>query len=144
MRLTGASWSSQYLGLDGTDAEATIQPGKVTICPYRPEGFVAFDITDAVKSWIKGVPNNGLLIRATNELDAGADIRFASNTMSDSSKHAFVHVLCASFPTQSSTIANHTNIRPATSYQEYATLRTFHYTTPYQQQACSCAKNPEG
>lgn len=95
-RLTGVSWSSAWLGLDGTDAEESPQPGRVTMFPYRPAKFVEFDITDAMKSWRNGVANNGLVIRATNELERGRSIRFASNGMSDSSKHAYVLVRCAS------------------------------------------------
>ena len=93
-RLTGTYWSTAYLGLDGTDAEASPQSGPVTIFPYRPAGFVEFDVTDAVESWSSGVANNGLVIRATNELTAGRGIRFASNAMSDSSKHAYILVRC--------------------------------------------------
>ena len=88
-------WSSQWLSLDGRDAEASPQRGMVTIFPNRPRGFVELDITDAVKSWRSGTPNYGLLVRATNELASGRDIRFASNGYRDKSKHAFVQVLCA-------------------------------------------------
>ena len=88
-------WSSQWLSLDGRDAEASPQRGIVTIFPHRPRGFVEFDITNAVRRWRSGTPNYGLLIRATNELARGRDIRFASNRYSDKSKHAFVQVLCA-------------------------------------------------
>ena len=94
MRLRGVPWSSQWLALDGTDAEATPQQGIVTIFPYRPQGFVEFDVTNAVKDWSSGVPNNGLVIRATNELISGRDTRFASNVNSDTSKYAFVLVRC--------------------------------------------------
>ena len=94
-RYRGSRWSSQWLSLDGRDAEASPQRGIVTIFPNRPRGFVEFDITDAVKSWRSGTPNYGLLIRATNELARGRDIRFASNRYSDKSKHAFVKVLCS-------------------------------------------------
>ena len=89
------SWSSQWLSLDGRDAKASPQRGIVTIFPNRPRGFVEFDIIDAVTSWRSVTPNYGLLIRATNELARGRDIRFASNRYSDKSKHAFVKVLCA-------------------------------------------------
>ena len=95
MHLPGSPWSSRWLALDGTDAEATPQQGTVTIFPHRPKGFVEFDVTNAVKDWSSGVPNNGLVIRATNELDAGRDTRFASNANSDTSKHAFVLVHCS-------------------------------------------------
>ena len=94
MRLRGVPWSSSWLALDGTDAEATPQRGTVTIFPYRPKGFVQFDVTNAVKDWSSGVPNNGLVIRATNELHPGRDTRFSSNANSDTSKHAFVLVRC--------------------------------------------------
>ena len=94
MRLRGIPWSSPWLALDGTDAEATPQQGTVTIFPYRPSGFVEFDVKDAVTNWSSGVPNNGLVIRATNELVLGRSNRFASNGNSDTSKHAFVIVHC--------------------------------------------------
>lgn len=93
-RLHGRRWSSPWLRLDGTDAEAVPQRGKVTIFPFRRQGFVEFDITDAVKSWRSGVPNHGLLIRATNELAQGRGLAFASNNNPDRSKHAFVLVRC--------------------------------------------------
>ena len=95
MRLRGIPWSSPWLALDGTDAEATPQQGTVTMFPYRPSGFVEFDVTDAVTNWSSGVPNNGLLIRATNELVLGRSNRFASNGNSDTSKHAYVLVHCS-------------------------------------------------
>ena len=95
VRLRGIPWSSPWLALNSTDAEANPQQGTVTIFPYRPTGFVEFDVTNAVKDWSSGVPNNGLVIRATNELDAGRDTRFASNANSDTSKHAFVLVHCS-------------------------------------------------
>ena len=92
MRLRGIPWSSPWLELDGRDAEATPQQGTVTIFPHRPKGFVEFDVTNAVKDWSSGVPNNGLVIRATNELDLGRDTRFSSNANIDNSTHAFVLV----------------------------------------------------
>ena len=95
MRLSGIPWSYPWLALDGTDAETTPQQGTVTIFPERLKGFVEFDVTNAVKDWSSGVPNNGLVIRATNELDAGRDTRFASNANSDTSKHAYVLVHCS-------------------------------------------------
>ena len=94
-RYSSASWSAQWLALDGTDAELVPQDwNPVTIYPLRPEGFVEFDVTSAARKWRSGVPNYGLVIRAVNELQAGRGIRFYSNQFSDSSKHAFVRVLC--------------------------------------------------
>lgn len=94
-RLSNANWATPWLGLDCTDAQSSPQESTpVTIFPLRPKGFVEFDITHAVRSWASGTPNHGLVIRATNELVPGRDIRFASNAH-DSDKHAFVNVLCA-------------------------------------------------
>ena len=95
-------WTTPYLGLDGTDAEDVPEPGTVTIFPYRPRGFVEFDVTNAVKRWREGVPNNGLVISATNELVEGRDIRFASNAMPDSSQHPYILVSVASSPNEES------------------------------------------
>ncbi|XP_078371252.1 uncharacterized protein LOC144654885 [Oculina patagonica] len=95
-RYSSATWSTQWLGLDGTDAEAVPQDwNPVTIYPARPRGFVEFDITPAAKAWRSGAPNYGLVIRAVNELETGRGIRFYSNAYSDASKHAYVLVLCA-------------------------------------------------
>ncbi|XP_068761475.1 uncharacterized protein [Montipora capricornis] len=96
-RYIGANWASPWLGLDGTDAEAVPQEwNPVTIFPLRPGGFVEFDITPAVRSWRSGVPNNGVVIRAVNELEAGRSIRFASKAyIKDSYTHPFARVLCA-------------------------------------------------
>jgi len=89
------SWTTKWLGLDNNDAEAEAQPQTVTIFPYRPAGFVEFDITNAIRRWSSGVRNYGLVIRATNELEAGRSIRFASNAMEDKRQHAYVRVLCS-------------------------------------------------
>lgn len=95
LRYSRAYWSSPWLGLDGTDAEAVPQEcNPVTIFPFRPAGFVEFDITSAVRSWRSGVPNYGVVIRAVNELAPGRAIRFASNAHKDSFKHPFARVLC--------------------------------------------------
>lgn len=95
-RLRGIPWSSPWLDLNGADAEAAPQRETVTIFPLRQRGFVEFDITDAVKSWRNGVPNHGLVIRATNELARGRSIRFYSSRHRDSAKHAFALVRCVS------------------------------------------------
>ncbi|XP_078370210.1 uncharacterized protein LOC144653953 [Oculina patagonica] len=95
-RYSSVTWSTPWLGLDNTDAEAIPQDwNPVTIYPLQPPGFVAFDITPAAKAWRSGVPNYGLVIRAVNELEPGRSIRFASDAYSDATKHAFVRVLCA-------------------------------------------------
>ena len=119
-RLSGISWSSAWLGLDGTDAEAVPQQSTVIISRNGTKGLVEFDVTNAVKNWAGGVDNNGLVIRATNELNLGRDIRFASNAMSNSSKHAYILVHCASTgettvsPAPSNSIAVHTSLKQST------------------------------
>ncbi|KAJ7365165.1 hypothetical protein OS493_007814 [Desmophyllum pertusum] len=90
-----SKWCTPYLRLYGCDTEVFPEPDTVMIFPLRPRNdFVEFDVTNAVKRWKYGLPNHGLLIRATNELAAGRDIRFASNA-ADSSKHAYILVLCS-------------------------------------------------
>lgn len=128
MRLIGTPWSSPWLGLDGTDAEATPQQGTVIIFPSRPKGFIEFDVTNAVRSWSDGVANNGLVIRATNELDPGRDIRFASHAMSDSSKHAFVLVRCEGEYRIRSATSSATRYHP-TTYQHYTVREEKRFST---------------
>ncbi len=96
-RLFGVRWSKPYLALDGTDADRDYLD-TVTLYAARKRGYMEFDITAAVQNWQSGDPNHGLLIWATNELEEGRDIRFASKESSDSTTHAAVHVFC---PTQS-------------------------------------------
>ena len=124
LRLQGVAWSSQWLALDGTDAEATPQQGTVTIFPYRPKGFVEFDVANAVKDWSNGVPNNGLVIRATNELDAGRDTRFASKANSDTSKHAYVLVHC------SDEVGPYTPSQQPYTTPSHTSSTTFEHTNP--------------
>jgi len=53
---------------------------------------VEIEVTSAVKEWMSGKPNYGLLLWATNEDQNGRDTRFYSKTHSDSSKHAFIMI----------------------------------------------------
>ncbi|XP_065906868.1 uncharacterized protein [Dysidea avara] len=86
-------WSTQWLGLDNTDAKS-ISTGVTTIYPGQPKGFVGIGVTSAVKDWKAGYPNYGLVIWATNENIVGRDTRFASKSESDSSKHPYIVVSC--------------------------------------------------
>jgi len=90
-------WSTAYLGLDGTDAEKLLSLAQSRSSLIVLAVFVEFDVTNAVKKWRDGLPNNGMVIRATYELDEGRNIRFASNAISDSSEHAHILVLCDYF-----------------------------------------------
>ena len=60
----------------------------------RPSGFMEFDITEAMRNWQNGDPNYGVLLMATKENGIGRDIRFYSNAETDTSRHAYVNVLC--------------------------------------------------
>ena len=55
-----------------------------------------FDVTRAVLNWRSENPdpNYGLLLLATNENELGRDTRFYSNAESDTSRHAYINVLC--------------------------------------------------
>ena len=92
-RLRNTLWNAPYLALDDSDANS-YAIGSATIFTGRPAGFVEFDITEAMRNWQYGDPNYGVLLMATNEDEEGRGLRFASNTSSDSSRHAFVRVLC--------------------------------------------------
>ena len=92
-RTQGTPWSRPYLALDGTDASPHAL-SSVTVFTSRPQGFIEFDVTEAVRNWQDGDPNYGILVWATNEDDQGRDIRFYSSSYSDSSKHSFIKVLC--------------------------------------------------
>ena len=63
---------------------------------FRPPGFIEFDVTRAVLNWRSEIPdpNYGLLLLATNENELGRDTRFYSNAESDTSRHAYINVLC--------------------------------------------------
>jgi len=91
-------WGTPWLGLDDIDAKSE-PTGQSTIRASRPSGFVEIDITSAVREWNAGFPNYGLLIWATNEDQEGRDIRFASKSDTDSSKHPYMVLNCFSTET---------------------------------------------
>ena len=86
-------WHQQYLGIDDTDAN-DCPTGHATIYAGRPSGFIEIDVTSAVRDWIAGKPNYGLLIWATNENQNGRDTRFYSNFHTDSLKHPYLLINC--------------------------------------------------
>lgn len=92
-RYSGANWSRPYLGL-GTDAEVGIVSPPVFLSTLRPEGFMEFDVTRAIRAWRAGRPNYGLLLKVVNEQENGRDLRFYSKSFRDSSKRPVIHVMC--------------------------------------------------
>ena len=90
LRRTGVAWSKQYLALDGIDADPRPLDA-VTIYTDRPEGYVEFDVTGAVRNWVNGEPNHGLVVWATNETEEGRDLRFYGRK---GKEQPFIQVLC--------------------------------------------------
>jgi len=94
-RMSGVSWGTPWLGIDNVDAEIIPQDYQPTrIYTSRPKSYVEFDVTLAVKSWIQGKANYGLLMYALDENTDARDIRFLSSESDDEGKHPFVNVMC--------------------------------------------------
>ena len=53
-----------------------------------------FDVTKAMRSWSKGAPNYGLLVKVVNEAANGRDLTFYSKSHSNSRQHPFIYVTC--------------------------------------------------
>ena len=54
-------------------------------------------VKNAVRKWFfkkEAVDNNGLLLKVLDEDLIGRGYRFYSNAYSDSSKHAYINVIC--------------------------------------------------
>ena len=93
-RQSGVKWSIPYLGLDGSDANASVLD-VVTVYTGRPAGHMEFDITQAAKNWLSGQPNYGVVISATNEQIQGREARFYSREHgNDWRVHPIISVLC--------------------------------------------------
>ena len=73
----GVPWSKHFLALDGTDACPYVQDS-VGIFTGWPAGYMEFDVTVAVKNWLAGEPNYGLLLWDTIEKVDGRDLHFYS------------------------------------------------------------------
>ena len=90
----GVKWSTRYLGLDGSDANASALD-VVTVYTGRPHGHMEFDITQAAKNWLLGQPNYGVVISATNEEIQGREARFYSRERGNEWRdHPRMSVLC--------------------------------------------------
>ena len=102
-RQRGLKWNSKLLNI-GNDTESDPQCkysfnqrskcSPTTLYPPRPSGFMEFDVTKAMRSWSKGAPNYGLLVKVVNEKANGRDIRFYSKSHSNSREHPFIYVTC--------------------------------------------------
>ena len=93
-RLLGTPWTAPYLAVNGTDA-SSYALDCVIMYTGRPADYVEFDVTVAVKNWLAGEPNYGLLVWDFTEDVDGRDLRFYSREQSDTSKRPFLNVLCA-------------------------------------------------
>eukprot|EP00731_Ephydatia_muelleri_P012436 Em0006g1330a len=88
-------WAKMYLHFF-RGARASFQtPAVAPFIPRTLQGYVEFDMTEAARNWKDGAANNGLLVWATNENEAGTDLRFYSRRHIDATKRPFVNVLCA-------------------------------------------------
>lgn len=92
VRRKGVPWSAPYLGYR-QDAEHLAAGGEI-ISTNHPPGWVEFDVSPAAQWWRVGKPNYGMVLVAANEATPGRDLRFASNRHGDSSKHAYVELVC--------------------------------------------------
>ena len=92
-RLSGIAWSKPYLAIDGTDACPYVQD-RVGIFTARPSGYVEFDATVAVKNWLAGEANYGLLLWDPTEEADGRDLRFYSREDSQGGRRPFLNILC--------------------------------------------------
>ena len=94
-RTEGVEWSSPYLALDGSDADAiTVSTVNSRESKAQP-GYIEFDITQAVQNWVSNdQPNYGVMIYATNEHERGLDVRFYSRE-SESGRQPMLVVSCS-------------------------------------------------
>ena len=103
-RQRGLKWNSTLLNI-GNDTESEpqceysfnerSQCSPTTLYPPRPSGFMEFDVTKAMRSWSKGAPNYGLLLKVVNETANGRGLRFYSKSDSNSGRHPFIYVTCS-------------------------------------------------
>ena len=100
-RERGLKWNNRLLNI-GKDTESkpqcsfndALKCSPETLYPPRPAGFMEFDVTKTMRSWSKGTPNYGLLVKVVNEAVNGRDIRFYSKSHSDFRQHPFIFVTC--------------------------------------------------
>ena len=102
-RKKGFTWRSRLLNI-GRDTESELQCGcsfdgvskclPTTLSPLQPPRYIEFDVTKAVRSWRKGAPNYGLLLKVVNEKINSRDIRFYSKYHKNPAQHPFIYVTC--------------------------------------------------
>ena len=79
--ITGSSWYDDYLDISGLDIDAYSTQAGYTSTEYLPSfnhRWVEFDVTNAVKNWLQGEENYGLLIKVNDETIDTRDLRFFS------------------------------------------------------------------
>ena len=92
-RLPRVRWSQPNAAL-GVDFSCYVED-TVTMVAIRPSGYVEFDVTNAMKKWLNGEPNYGLMIWDPTETIPGRDIRFYSHEHEKANYRPFMNVLCA-------------------------------------------------
>jgi RHS repeat-associated protein len=81
-RTSSANWTTAGLGLDSTDASATVYGSATMTTDYGWKDFVLSPIL--VQNWVAATwANYGVVLWATNEASAGADKYFRSSEYSD-------------------------------------------------------------
>ena len=138
-RFSGMPWSAPYLAINGTDASAHVQDC-VPLYTGRPPGYIEFDVTDAVKNWLGGDPNYGLLLWDVTENVDGRDIRFYSRENTDIKKKPWLTVLCATDCSTSSCRQRYPPppVCPVVNQQQSCQPET---TTQFITQSQSCPTN---
>ena len=131
-RLSGTPWSAPYLAVNGTDA-SSYALDCVIMHTGRPADYVEFDVTVAVKNWLAGEPNYGLLVWDFTEDVDGRDLRFYSREQSDNYKRPFLNVLCAptyqQYPPLVCPSCTSTNTTKAITSQQQSSCPATHIVT---------------
>lgn len=87
---SGTAWDTAGLG-SGTDYVATLTASATT--PASQTGWVAFDVTADVRSFVDGTADNyGWVVMNTSEDNLTDFVRFRSTDYGDSSEHPYLEV----------------------------------------------------
>ena len=84
------NWAVPSVGI-GMDTFSTILD-TVDVCPFRPQGYIQFDVTQAATNWaVSSQTNYGILLYDTKEEIDGRDLRFLGK---GTNKPPFLDVKC--------------------------------------------------